>query len=80
MDDPGDSQVYNISDEVTQICQKLGLYPSNVGRITIYPSELRAEVMVFELNEHGRKFVVLDPDDERHGQAAVRELTFRVRT
>ena len=80
MDDPGDSQVYNISDEVTQICQKLGLYPSNVGRIDIYPSALRAEVLVFELNEDGKKYVVTDEADERYGQAATRTVTFRVRT
>lgn len=80
MDDPGDSQVYNISDEVTQICQKLGLYPSNVGRIDIYPSALRAEVLVFNLNDDGKKYVDMDPDSEQYGEASTRTVTFRVRT
>lgn len=75
-----DEHVYNISDEVTQICQKLGLYPANVGRITITPSALEAEVLVFNLNDEGKKYVDMDPDSEQYGQASTRVETFRVRT
>lgn len=72
---PGDEQIYNISDEVTQICQKLGLYPSNVARIDIHPAELRAEIVVFELDDQGKKYV--DPETN---EGARRTEVFRVRT
>jgi hypothetical protein len=78
--DPGDEHVYNISDEITQICQKLGLYPNHVGRIDIYPSELRAEVLVYNLNEEGKKYVDLEEGSEQYGEASTRTEVFRVRT
>jgi hypothetical protein len=33
--DPGDEQVYNLLDEVEQICQKLGVYRSTVRTISV---------------------------------------------
>lgn len=67
-----DDHLYNISDEVTQICQKLGLYPYHVLRLDVYPNKLVAEIV--EVDEAGHKRV------NAFEGVDTRTVVYRVRT
>jgi hypothetical protein len=69
-----DEQLFNISDEVEQICQKLGLYKYRVRRIDIHPGDLVAYVENYDVNAEGKKYA------DEDGDPAVTRLEFRVRT
>jgi hypothetical protein len=48
----------DIADPIREICERLGLQPSDVGRLDITPLECKAEI--FLNNAYGSKYIAAD--------------------
>lgn len=66
---PGPPRIYG---PVKTICQRLGLEPNLVAKLTLTPST--ATAVVYKLREDGAKYI------DETGEAAVETHTYRVRS
>lgn len=66
-------EMQNLWDQTEEICRRLGLEPSLVAEVVLRPGS--ADVTLYQLNEHGSKFV--DPET---GRAATETREYLITT